>query len=472
MSKIILTRIGGRAGAPAVFDLNDTQEIVAGRDEHCAVKYDPDADDLVSRRHMKIVASPGCGSGFMVVDLQSRNGTFVNKQRVTSSACLHHLDHIQLGAGGPELRFELQDAPKSVASHLTREAALPIASAPSGVGRATVERMLGENFSRVKRESAKTTWVAVGGIVAVLIVGIGLLLYLRGISAQSSLAAEQQKILLEEMDQETSTTPTQTAKMQAQVAGLEDQLKKTLMENKQNLDRITKGGGSANSAPTANSAVVPAPESNSYNAQLSVAVEQFSTGALPDALRTCSALIKVDAQRWEAYALAGRVLHAANHNDQASTFLARAEELAPVPTKPAIQQMMAQVSASAQPQVQPTPPPAPPVPQSQPIAPPVAVAPTAGPPPQAAPAQTDAQEQADDDKQSQIEDLQRDYSQNEDDANIIENSVEEYGSCTGMFSSICDAHNASQLRKAKEDRQQMEKDARKLAALGATPDSN
>jgi hypothetical protein len=39
-----------------------------------------------------------------------------------------------------------------------------------------------------------------------------------------------------------------------------------------------------------------------------------------------------------------------------------------------------------------------------------------------------------------------------------------------MFSSICDINNAKQLRKAKEDRQQMEKDRRKLAALGASPD--
>jgi septal ring factor EnvC (AmiA/AmiB activator) len=154
-------------------------------------------------------------------------------------------------------------------------------------------------------------------------------------------------------------------------------------------------------------------------------------------------------------------LAAANKSDQAKGFFVKAEQLAPSAYKPQIDQLLAQLGSGASNPSNST------------------GGPSAGAPTQAVPAQPpqarsipppSSQTNDDaDEKQAKIDDLQRQYNQLEDDANAIENAVAEYGQCTGMFSAICDAHNASQLRKAKEDRQQMTKIGRQLAALGASP---
>ena len=138
--KIVLKHSAGTLGGRTdSFDTSQMGELLIGRDADCAVKYDEDREDLVSRRHVKIVASPTCSSGFNIVDLQSRNGTFVNKQRIATPTCLQHLDVVQLGAGGPEFRIEY-DPPPVVASRptriateselsparMTREASLPV----------------------------------------------------------------------------------------------------------------------------------------------------------------------------------------------------------------------------------------------------------------------------------------------------------------------------------------------------------
>ena len=85
-------------------------EILVGRDPDAAVRFDPSREDLVSRQHMKITCDPEFPEEFSVVDLQSRNGTFLNRQRVYGPARLGHSDVIQLGPAGPEFRFELDPA--------------------------------------------------------------------------------------------------------------------------------------------------------------------------------------------------------------------------------------------------------------------------------------------------------------------------------------------------------------------------
>ena len=107
--KIILKHLAGSInGRTDSFDPADVRENIVGRDDDCAMKYDPERDDLVSRRHLKIAASSSCPSGFNIVDLQSRNGTFVNKQRIATSTCLQHMDMVQLGAGKAQPVAEAQ----------------------------------------------------------------------------------------------------------------------------------------------------------------------------------------------------------------------------------------------------------------------------------------------------------------------------------------------------------------------------
>src|SRR4051794_33247651 len=92
---------GSRANEKDNLALPPEREIILGRDPDCHVRYH-EADDLVSRKHLKIVATDEQPVRYMVVDLGSRNGTFVNRQRVFGAVLLLPGSHVQLGAGGPE----------------------------------------------------------------------------------------------------------------------------------------------------------------------------------------------------------------------------------------------------------------------------------------------------------------------------------------------------------------------------------
>jgi hypothetical protein len=365
--KIVIKYLGSMTGRTDTFD--PAQEIIAGREEGCAIKYDADRDDLVSRRHVKIVANAACPSGFNIVDLQSRNGTFVNKQRISTPTCLQHLDVVQLGAGGPEFRVEYDPPPAAAsrptrlavpselsAARMTREAAIPSAAAapppPAAavrpVGRLTVERMLGESFRKVKLESNKALWIGVAGIVAVVCVGVGLYVYLQRTSQESKMRAMEQQILLQKMDQQTKSEPVLEAQTQTQIAQLEAQLKAAQEENRKQFSQLALSGGSSPQSASASDPQADAQtdaQSEAYDNQLQQALQQFSSNDMAGAMRTCAALIQMDKKRWEAYALAGRALNAANQQAQAKGFFLKAEQLAPAETKPQIQQMIAQMGA-------------------------------------------------------------------------------------------------------------------------------
>lgn len=98
---------GSKTGLVDYFPARDTQEITIGRDPLSVIKYDSLKDDLVSTRHAKICPEPGLNMRFIIVDLNSRNGTFVNKQKVIGKMPLKFGDKIQLGANGPEFEFNI-----------------------------------------------------------------------------------------------------------------------------------------------------------------------------------------------------------------------------------------------------------------------------------------------------------------------------------------------------------------------------
>ena len=72
------------------------------------------ADDLVSRRHARVTPS---GSGAVVEDLGSRNGTFVNGQGIHGPTRLEPGDQLQLGVTLVELRSASQIAERPSAVH-------------------------------------------------------------------------------------------------------------------------------------------------------------------------------------------------------------------------------------------------------------------------------------------------------------------------------------------------------------------
>ncbi len=109
MERVVLRHLkGSKATQVDEFALHQFSELVIGRDPSAGVRFDPENDDVVGRQHARIARDPNDKYKFSVIDLSSRNGTYVNKKRVTGQMRLSPGDVVQLGAGGPELQFDIE----------------------------------------------------------------------------------------------------------------------------------------------------------------------------------------------------------------------------------------------------------------------------------------------------------------------------------------------------------------------------
>jgi serine protease Do len=189
MERIVLRHLNGsKANQVEEFPLAHFKELVVGRDPSATVKYDPDKDDLVGREHAKIAQDANDPTQFTVTDLNSRNGTFVNKQRIFGSTRISPGDVVQFGAGGPEFQFDIEPRPAGLvrptrvdSSAVVGQSSTPqtrvgssVSSAAAGassadmqktaVGKATVERMI----AKTKTESHQKMYIAAGALVLII----------------------------------------------------------------------------------------------------------------------------------------------------------------------------------------------------------------------------------------------------------------------------------------------------------------
>lgn len=107
MNYMVLEHLSGpRATQFEEFPLSQYKQLIVGRDASADVRFAE--SDVVGRQHVKISRNPADPTQFLITDLNSRNGTFLNRHRVVGTAVLKHGDIVQCGAHGPEFRFELQ----------------------------------------------------------------------------------------------------------------------------------------------------------------------------------------------------------------------------------------------------------------------------------------------------------------------------------------------------------------------------
>ena len=92
---------GARAGEVATFHKT---YIGLGRHPLSDVRFDTERDLDVSSRHAAIVRH---GAAFSLRDLGSKNGTFVNGERITGDVVLHDGDVIGFGPQGPSVEFRV-----------------------------------------------------------------------------------------------------------------------------------------------------------------------------------------------------------------------------------------------------------------------------------------------------------------------------------------------------------------------------
>jgi pSer/pThr/pTyr-binding forkhead associated (FHA) protein/S1-C subfamily serine protease len=158
--------------------LGGGSEILIGRGAGCTIPLRTVADTVVSKHHA--VVRIGEAGGATITDLQSRNGTFVNGQRIRGVAALRLGDRVMLGWHGPlfEVRIlgtgrladgegaayhpELQP-PKTMAG-MVQEARG--AAAVPGRGRAAV--FASTLLRQMAHESSLTFRVATAAVIVVL----------------------------------------------------------------------------------------------------------------------------------------------------------------------------------------------------------------------------------------------------------------------------------------------------------------
>jgi len=107
---------GARAGEVEAFRKG---YIGLGRHPLSDVRFDAERDLDVSSRHAAIVRKP---EGFVLQDLGSRNGTFVNGKRITADTPLKDGDVIGFGANGPAIEFAVIEADQDLPATAGAEA--------------------------------------------------------------------------------------------------------------------------------------------------------------------------------------------------------------------------------------------------------------------------------------------------------------------------------------------------------------
>jgi pSer/pThr/pTyr-binding forkhead associated (FHA) protein len=117
MVRMIFRHISGaRATEVDVVQLGAHRELVLGRAASAAVRFDPRGDSAVGRHHARIAWSETDPGRFELVDLASRNGTYVNGARVDAPVALSSGDVVQLGRGGPQVEVLMEHTASVAAS--------------------------------------------------------------------------------------------------------------------------------------------------------------------------------------------------------------------------------------------------------------------------------------------------------------------------------------------------------------------
>jgi S1-C subfamily serine protease len=233
MERMLIKHLSGsKANQVEEFAIKHHNELIFGRDVSATVKYDPDRDDLVGRQHAKISPDPNDPNSFLITDLNSTNGTFLNKQRLNGTMRLQPGDSVQFGPGGPEFQFDVEPRPNNVAKatrvmdasaagHTAPPTRMvnansgaanynmptaPAGKAPGTVGKATVERMISQTVTETKKSQGRKFGL-IGGVAAVAV----LILFAAVIGGAYWYSSSRETALKQNFDNETGAIKKQFA---------------------------------------------------------------------------------------------------------------------------------------------------------------------------------------------------------------------------------------------------------------------
>jgi len=187
---ILTVQSGARAGASHRLA---SEFATLGRHPSSDLAFDPEGDLEVSARHAVVFRQ---GGGYVLRDLGSTNGTWVNGERVRGERGLEPGDRIQLGARGPELLFDIVDVEEH--PHPPIPADVPAQRAPE---RTVPEMPTGSTDFRIRVEVARQTdrlrrrlALAVVVVVAIIAAATGWITWAT-VRERETLARERDRLL-------------------------------------------------------------------------------------------------------------------------------------------------------------------------------------------------------------------------------------------------------------------------------------
>ena len=233
---------GARAGQVEAFRKG---YIGLGRHPLSDVRFDAERDLDVSSRHAAIVRKT---EGFVLQDLGSRNGTFVNRKQISGDTLLKDGDVIAFGANGPALEFHVVDSETDVAPGLgSAENLAERASSPreiyQAVQRPTAPRQstgvrIAAEVARQTAQLRRTTKVL---IVLLLVVGTGFTwMQLDGRRRAGDLATLQARA-----DSLMAESRDLTTRFRTELQGVRDALKASQDETTRLRRELASSGGDA-----------------------------------------------------------------------------------------------------------------------------------------------------------------------------------------------------------------------------------
>ena len=189
---------GARAGE--VVDL-DGDAFRIGRSEGSELRFDPDRDLAVSAHHAAIFRDRG---RWMVRDLGSRNGTFVNDARIPGVVEIRPGDRIAFGSDGPIIEVvALDDGPAASRTQVVR--------------------------AHMGRQNRRLRWIAV-----LLILALAIALALVVAARRDRIALESERaILLSRIDSLLASGDAAVASLQGEVSGLAETLRQSQRDVRQ-----------------------------------------------------------------------------------------------------------------------------------------------------------------------------------------------------------------------------------------------
>lgn len=202
---------GARAGLVFV---PEREEFTVGRHAAADLRFSAESDLEVSARHALFRHLPG---GWVVRDLGSRNGTWVNGARISGEVAVQPGDRISFGPQGPVL-----EVPGGAAAG-------PATVAARG------ESVTGQIRAAVGRERRRWRWVA-GGLGVVLLAVVAAFLYAD--QRRSSSWERERQALQSRIDSVLEANRAPVAALQGQVAGLTEALQQSDAELRQLRTRL------------------------------------------------------------------------------------------------------------------------------------------------------------------------------------------------------------------------------------------